>query len=130
MNDMGFIKNVGPCSVPMWSAGLPSGCCGNEAHGVHIEGQEFRDAWTGELRRHDGKYNGFVSGLACVQHGGPEETGPRVFEDGTNNEGRRMWCAVYEDFENLHESPAEFSIHAWLAIKRLGDNHPKVLNDE
>jgi hypothetical protein len=116
---------VGRCGVPMWMGGCPSGLCGEDAYGVQIEGQEERDAFTGELRRLDGKYSGFSSGLACPRHAGPEKIGPRVFEDGQTPEGYRMWCATYEDFENLQESPAEFHRHAWLAVKNLTKNHPR-----
>lgn len=120
----GFIKEAGRCSVPMWMGGLPSGCCGADAYGVQVEGIEVR--MGRELRRLDGKFNGYASGLACPRHAGPEEIGPRVFEDGLSKTGRRMWCAVYEDFENLQESPAEFHINAWVAVDALKKNHPRV----
>lgn len=121
----GFIKTPGRCSCPMWRAGLPAGMCDEEAYGVFIEGQTWRDAYTGEEKRFDRKYNGYVPGLACPRHGGPEKAGPRVFEDGTDGQGRPMWCAVYEDFENLQESPAEFHVLPWIAIKLLTENHPR-----
>lgn len=116
---------ISRCSVPMWMAGCPAGRCGEPAYGVFIPGETFRDGWTGEVRRLDGKYNGYVPDLACPAHGGPKETGPRIFEDGTDAAGRRMWCAVYEDFENLQESPAEFSTKAWVAIEALLKKHPR-----
>lgn len=119
----GFVKKPGRCSAPMWCMGLPAGLCGATAYGVQIEGRKVR--FGNEVRRLDGKYDGFVSGLACPKHAGPEKTGPRVFEDGTDGEGRRMWCAVYEDFENLQESPAEFHINAWVAVERLLKNYPR-----
>jgi len=31
----------------------------------------YRDGWTGRLFRADGKYDGYVPGLACHGHGGP-----------------------------------------------------------
>ena len=117
---------VGPCRATMWMGGLPSGLCGNPAFGQFIEGQEYAEGpYRGE--RIDRKYNGFVTGPACPIHGGPDELGPRVFEDGKDSEGRRMWCAVYEDFEDLQASPAEFHIHAWVAVRRLTENHPRNL---
>lgn len=115
-----FIKaQHGTCRVPMWSgAGGPAGFCGKPAFGVYIEGPTFRDGWTGEVRRLDGKWRGYVHGPCCPDHGGPEETGPRVFQDGTEG-GRPMWCAVFEDFENLQESPAAFHTSPWAAIAML-----------
>lgn len=65
-------NGCGKCSVPMWCGGLPAGFCDKPAYGERPEGQKYRDAWTGELRRFDGKYNGYVPGLACPAHGGPE----------------------------------------------------------
>lgn len=64
-------NGVGKCSVPMWQMGCPSGFCDAPAYGKRPPGREFRNAWTGELIRMDGKYNGFVPGLACEGHGGP-----------------------------------------------------------
>lgn len=61
----------GKCSVPMWCGGMPSGFCDADAFGEYIPGPMFRDGWTGERRRLDGKYSGYVSGLACPNHGGP-----------------------------------------------------------
>lgn len=121
-----FIKaQHGKCRVPMFDEyGMPYGFCGKPAFGQHIGGPTFRDAWTGEVRRRDGKFNGIVIGPCCPDHAGPDETGPRVFQDGTEN-GVPMWCAVYEDFENLQESPAEFDILPWVAIDRLLKNHPR-----
>lgn len=71
-------NGVGKCSVPMWSMGYPAGFCDLPAYGKRPDGQQFRVAWSGELKRFDGKYNGYVPGLACVAHGGPE---PRHFGD-------------------------------------------------
>lgn len=116
---------TGKCSVPMWMGGCPSGTCDKPAFGGFIPGQTFRDAWTGEVRRLDGKFNGYVPSLACPQHGGPDEIGPRAYIDGQAENGRPMWCAVYEDFSNLQESPAEFHQYPWVAIARLEKNHPR-----
>lgn len=116
---------VGKCSVPMWMAGCPAGTCGKPAYGVFIPGEMFRDAWNGERRRFDGKWNGYVPDLACPRHGGPDKFGPRAFTDGLAETGRPMWCAVYEDFVNLMESPAEFHERPWIAIAELQRKHPR-----
>lgn len=63
---------VGKCSVPMWMGGLPADFCDRAAYGERPPGEEFRNGWTGELIRFDGRYNGYVPGLACPAHGGPE----------------------------------------------------------
>lgn len=64
---------VGKCSVPMWASGCPAGFCDNAAYGNPVPGGQFRDAWTGQMKRFDGKYNGYVPGLACPGHGGPKK---------------------------------------------------------
>ncbi len=64
---------VGKCSVPMWMNGCPAGFCDRPAYGKFISGKGWRDAWTGEMKRLDGKYNGYVPGLACPAHSGPKE---------------------------------------------------------
>lgn len=115
------------CRVPMFMMGGPAGYCDQPAYGVHIEGPTFRDAYTGEVRRTDGKWRGYVHGPCCPNHGGPEAIGPRVFQDGLTEKGRPMWCAVYEDFEDLMESPAEFHDQAWTAIEMLKRNHPRTV---
>lgn len=73
----------GKCSVPMWQGGLPAGFCDRPAFGKQLPSSKWRDAWTGEVRRYDGKYSGFVSGLCCEMHGGPAcpgiEIEPGVF---------------------------------------------------
>jgi hypothetical protein len=90
----------GLCSVPMWNGfGHEAGFCDEEAYGRRPECKIYQNAWTGEPFREDGKFSGYVPGLACYRHGGPNE---RVFKDGP------MWCAVYKDFTNLQESDAGF----------------------
>ena len=123
-----FIKaQHGKCRVPMsFGWGGPAGFCGNPAFGVHIEGPTFRDGWTGEVRRTDGKWGGYVHGPCCPRHSGPEEVGPRVFQDGLTSSGHPMWCAVYEDFENLQESPACFHAKPWVAIQQLQQQFPRT----
>lgn len=73
------LKNgKGKCSCPMWSGGLPDGFCDRDAFGPYIPGPTFRDAYTGEIRRADGKYHGYVPALACPIHGGPECPGLEI----------------------------------------------------
>lgn len=89
----------GKCSVPMWFLGGPSGFCDEPAYGERPVCKTWRDPWTGETRREDGRYDGYVPSLACPAHGGPKS---RAFMDGN------AWCAVMPDFTNLQESPAGF----------------------
>ena len=62
----------GKCSVPMWCNGLPGGFCDKPAYGFPSKCATWRDRY-GRLHRTDGKYNGYVPGLACVGHGGPNK---------------------------------------------------------
>jgi hypothetical protein len=100
----------GKCSVPMWTYDGPAGFCDESAYGkpssapVHIR-------WDGYAYRDDGKYTGYVPGLACPSHGGPRV---RTFMDGT------AWCAVKPDFINLQESKAGFGDTRGQAIAQLG----------
>lgn len=72
-------NGVGKCSVPMWEyPGVPAGFCDKPAYGKRPGGTQWRDAYTGELKRLDGKFNGYIPGLACQVHGGPA---PRHFGD-------------------------------------------------
>lgn len=96
LNDEG----TGRCSVPMWQCGYPAGFCDRPAYGHRPEAPVHR-RWDGFEWRDDGRYAGYVPGLACVQHGGPDS---RVFMDGD------AWCAVRPDFINLQESPAGFGV--------------------
>lgn len=119
------LKPEGTCRVPMWMGGLPAGHCGEPAWGEYIPGPTFKDAWTGEVRRLDGKYHGYVSGLACPKHGGPEPGAPRVLQDGYSDQGRPMYFAFYPDFINLQESPAAFSTKPWVAVEKLLKEYPR-----
>lgn len=56
----------------MWCGGLPSGFCDKPAYGVPVKCKMFRDR-DNHLRRTDGKYNGYVPGLACTGHSGPKK---------------------------------------------------------
>ena len=107
LNDQG----EGKCSVPMWMGGCPAGLCDEPAFGNYIKGKTFRDGWTGEVRRLDGKYSGYVPALACQMHGGPKI---RAFMDGN------MWCAVKPDFINLQESDSWFAATREEAIAKVG----------
>ena len=116
---------IGRCRVPMWSGlGVPSGHCNEPAYGQYIDGPKFRDGWTGELKRLDGKRIFYASGPCCPRHGGPDQFEPRVYQDGHSPEGYAMYCAVHWDFENLQESPAEFHTKPWVAIRELVSKHP------
>lgn len=100
----------GLCSVPMFDIGGDAGFCDRRAFGERPPGRKYRDAWTGETYRFDGLYNGYIPGLACPAHGGPNI---RTFMDGD------AWCAVRPDFINLQESPAGFGATREEAIKKL-----------
>ncbi len=77
---------VGKCSVPMWMQGCPAGFCDRPAYGTPEPCQQSRDAWTGEMKRLDGRYNGYVPALACPAHGGPAgHTCPRCDEPNPNH---------------------------------------------
>lgn len=68
----------GKCSVPMWAGGCPAGFCDADAFGERPECEGFRDAYTGQFKRFDGKYGGYVPGLACPAHGGPRCPGIEI----------------------------------------------------
>ena len=90
----------GLCSVPMWMMGCPAGFCDEEAYSERPEPPYYyKDGRTGQRRRGDCRYDGYVPALACPAHGG-EKT--RVFKDGN------MFCAVEKNFINLQESKAAF----------------------
>lgn len=63
-------NGIGKCSVPMWQMGCPAGFCDNEAYGGRPKCNGYNDGY-GNYCRFDGKYSGYVSGLACPAHGGP-----------------------------------------------------------
>jgi len=90
----------GKCSVPMWIDGCPAGFCDNDAFGKYIDGERYpREHWIKpEMRgkRSDGKYDGYVPGLACVGHGGPKcpgiEIEPNVFSGCNQSHGDCPTC--------------------------------------
>lgn len=106
LNDQG----EGKCSVPMWMGGCPAGFCDERAFGERPPSREYRNGHTGRMQRFDGRYDGYVPGLACPAHGGPSV---RVYMDGN------MFCAVRPDFVNLQESPAGFGATKEEAIAEL-----------
>lgn len=100
----------GRCSVPMWQMGMQC-FCDAPAYGERPEPSYYwRDAYTGQRKRSDGLYDGYVPGLACHAHGGPKH---RAFLDGN------AWCAVPENFTNIQESPCGFGATPELARKAL-----------
>lgn len=102
-------QGIGRCSVPMWMGGYPAGFCDRDAYGYRPKCREWRTS-SGEMMREDGRYNGYVPGLACPAHGGPRV---RTFKDGS------AWVAVKPDFTNLQESPAGFGDTVEEAIAQL-----------
>lgn len=101
---------LGKCSVPTWTNGCPDGFCDRDAFGVRPHSPQWMNYAAGEMQREDGRYNGYVPGLACHMHGGPEF---RTFKDGN------AWCAVRAGFVNLQESDAGFGDTPEAAIADL-----------
>lgn len=104
-------RGVGKCSVPMWIGGCPGGFCDKPAFGKPPLSREYYNHCSGQHQREDGRYNGYVPGLACIGHGGPRV---RTYMDGN------AWCAVKPDFINLQESIASFGTTRDEAIAALG----------
>jgi len=68
-----LVNGVGKCSKPMWDGyGMPNGFCDQPAYGPYVEGEWYRNAYSGERVRFDGKFCGYVPALACPRHGGPD----------------------------------------------------------
>ena len=111
---------VGKCSVPVWQYGYPAGFCDKPAYGEQTESYLSRFFVWDKYRR-----PAFASGLACPDHGGPKQWEPVTFIDGTDGRGNKMYCAVYPNFENLQESPAEFDIDPRKAAQYLILRHPE-----
>lgn len=65
-----LMNGKGKCSVPMWQGEIEC-FCDKDAFGERPEGQRIRDAYTGRTFRTDGRYDGYIPGLACPDHGGP-----------------------------------------------------------
>ena len=62
---------IGKCSVPMWSGGSPAGFCDTDAYGERPYSPQRMNYYAGRMMRDDGRYDGYVPGLACPCHGGP-----------------------------------------------------------
>ncbi len=67
---------LGRCSVPMWLGGCPAGTCGKRSFGERPHSRLWMNYAAGRTMREDLRYDGYVPGLACVAHGGPD--GPNV----------------------------------------------------
>lgn len=89
---------AGKCSAPMWMNEIPAGHCGKIAFGVRPPAQTHRNAGSGMDYRDDGKYAGYVPGLACKQHGGPPcpglEIEPGVFSGCDQSGGDCPTCGL------------------------------------
>ena len=72
-------NGVGKCSVPMWCGGCPDGFCDEPAYGFRPPCPDYYSPVTGQIHRLDEKYSGYVPGLACPRHGGPEK--PKEVDD-------------------------------------------------
>lgn len=62
----------GRCGVPMWMNGMPAGMCDNKAYGYRPASRMVMNYAQGKMVREDGRYDGFIMGLACPIHGGPK----------------------------------------------------------
>ena len=90
--DDAFSGVLGLCSVPMWADGCPAGTCDCKAYGERPKGATFWNYAANEEQRLDGRYNGYVPGLACPAHGGPKT--PNVQLDGPATEGSELASAA------------------------------------
>lgn len=111
LNDQG----EGRCSVPMFSGVGPAGFCDKPAYVERPDSPERYNHCSQSYYREDGRYSGYVPGLACRGHGGPEF---RTFKDGD------AWCAVKPDFIDLQASVSGFGDTREAAIAALkGASH-------
>lgn len=104
----------GRCRVPMWCGGLPDGFCGEEAFGPQYPREYLAAVDCRPVN--DWPY---AVGHCCKKHGGPGEGQPIIFSDGTDERGKRMWCAVMPGFVDLQTSPAGFSANPVTAVRNL-----------
>lgn len=65
-------NGVGKCSVPMWMDGCPAGFCDDPAYGKPPPSERYYSYIDRRMVRKDGRYDGYVPGLACPGHGGPK----------------------------------------------------------
>jgi hypothetical protein len=73
---------LGKCSVPMWMGGCPAGSCGEKAYGERPHSKMRMNYSAGRMMREDGRYDGYVPGLACPKHGGPEAPNVKIKGNG------------------------------------------------
>ena len=66
-------NGVGKCSVPMWIMGMEC-FCDKPAYGKPPHSPRIYNYAMQRYQRLDNRYDGYVPGLACVGHGGPEPT--------------------------------------------------------
>lgn len=115
MSDKRAAWEGGECRVPMWMMGSPSGFCREKAFGPQYP-REY-------LMSMDARFMSvrppYCLGPCCPKHGGPKSGEPIIFQDGTTEQGRPMWCAVMPGFVNLQESAAGFSGNPIAAVKQL-----------
>lgn len=69
---------LGRCSVPMWANGCPAGTCDSKAYGTRPPSRMWMNYGAGRMMREDGRYDGYVPGLACPTHGGPQAPNVRA----------------------------------------------------
>ncbi len=105
---------VGKCSVPMWMNGLPAGFCDEPAYGVPPKTEYYRDS-QGHMARVDGKYHGYVPGLACRGHGGPENN----IEPAINNAADALEQISSCDFQ-CEAGPLDKNVGFLWLVKNLG----------
>jgi hypothetical protein len=85
----------GKCSVPMWIMGCPAGFCDEVSYGKPEPCARYRRR-DGTTFRADGRYDGYVPGLACWGHGGPKgryhKGDPCIYCGTPHDEVERGFC--------------------------------------
>ncbi len=105
----------GKCMVPMWMGGSPAGFCAEEAFGPQYPREYLADRNTRYLLDRPP----YCHGPCCPAHEGPKTGEPIIFQDGTTEQGRPMWCAVMPGFVDLQISEAGFSGNPVVAVRNL-----------
>ncbi len=100
-----LVNGTGKCSVPMYYGGGSECFCDKPTYGFRLPGKEFRNGWTGELHRFDGKFNGHVPGLACTSHGGP------TLRQVAHQEDPCKFCGVAHD--DVEVGPCPSRMRSW-----------------
>jgi len=72
-NHKELTNGVGKCSVPAWMNGVPAGFCDKEAYGERPHSETYWNYAAKKEMRMDGRYSGYVGGLACPNHGGDKK---------------------------------------------------------